>query len=371
MGRKGDFSKAKLWMIFSLCGLIVVCIGAGLALAKGSANIPGISGSSADIHIHYDKCLRGKTIGFVPLALGSPLMDSWDYSMRKEALESGIIYKVKDPNWNSQASAQAVSAFIAEGVDVLIVHNMNMDLLARLLKKAQEKGIFVIQINMVSNQKTDVFVGADWYTIGLRQAERVLQVCKNATPQKPAKVAIMQGELTSAANIEQVEAMMSVFKKHPKIKIVASQACNWNPNVEHDNMATILKQHPDLAVSIGIWGISHLGAAQAIKEAGLQDQVYVIASGGGSSQICDAINSGIIDCYFNYQSLGQGHDLMTAAKFLLQSGLKPGQARIALYSPVMEITKANTSRECFPYPFTKEMMNALKVKYPKLPLLIK
>jgi len=360
--------KVKKRGIGILSLLVVFGVCASVAMAGNVPRIPGISGSSAALHIYYDKCLRGKKIGFVPLALGSPLMDSWDYSMRKEARECGMIYEVKDPNWNSQASAQAVSAFIAEHVDVLVVHNMNMELLARLLKKAQKAGIFVEQINMVSNQKTDVFVGADWYTMGLLQAERVLKHCSKATPSSPAKVAIMQGELTSAANIEQVEAIMSVFRKHPEIKVVASQACNWDSNIEHDNMATILKQHPDLQATIGIWGISHLGAAQAIKEAGMMDQVFVCTSGGGSEQICDAIQSGLIDSYYNYHSLMQGHDLMTAAKFLLQSGLKPGQVQMALYSPITEITKENLSYECYPYPFPKEMVDALKMKYPRLPL---
>lgn len=361
-------SRLSFWGIICICVLSMMVQGMSGAWAGNVPKVPGISGSSAELHIHYDKSLRGKKIGFVPLALGSPLMDSWDYSMRKEALECGMIYEVKDPNWNSQASAQAVSAFIAQHVDVLVVHNMNMELLARLLDKAEKAGIFVLQINMVSNQKTDAFIGVDWYTMGLRQAEKALQVCKNATPANPAKIAITQGELTSAANSEQVEAMMSVFRKHPEVKVVASQACNWNSNTAHDNMATIIKQHPDLKVSIGIWDIMDLGAAQAIKEAGLKDKVYVITSGGGSSQAYDGINAGLIDSHFNYHSLNQGHDLMSAAKFLLQSGLKPGQIKLALYSPITEITKKNVYYEFYPYPFPEEMKAALSIKYPRLPL---
>lgn len=361
---KSETKRVMAWGARIICVLGLLLFIVNMA---GAAEIAGISGSSAELHKHYDKSLRGKTIGFVPLALGSPLMGSWDYSMRKEAKECGMVYKVKDPNWNAQASAQAISAFIAEGVDVLVAHNMNMQLLAKLLRKAEKKGIFVIQINMVSNYKTDVFVGADWYSIGLRQAERVLKHCGKGTG-RSGKVAIMQGELTSAANIEQVEAIMSVLKKHPEIKVVSSQAGNWDSNIEHDNMATILKQHPDLCATIGIWGISHLGAAQAVKEAGMTDQVLVVTSGGGSVQICDAIDAGLIDVYFNYQSLLQGHDIMTAAKLLLQSGLKPGQVKMALFSPVFEITKKNSSYACYPYPFPEEMMEALEVDYPFLPI---
>ncbi len=360
------FNLKKL-QFMAICFIFTLSAAIFITTPAGAENDAGISGSSAEIHLHYDKSLRGKKIGFVPLALGSPLMGSWDYSMRKEAKECGMIYKVKDPNWNSQASAQAVAAFIAEGVDILVVHNMNMQLLAKLLKKAEKRGIFVFQINMVSNTKTSAFVGADWYTMGLRQAKRVIKNCGKGTG-RSGKVAIMQGELTSAANIEQVEAIMSVFKKHPEIKVVSSQACNWNSNIEHDNMATILKQNPDLSATIGIWGISHLGAAQAVKEAGMTEQVFVCTSGGGSSQICDAIDSGLIDSYFNYQSLLQGHDLMTTAKFLLQSGLKPGQVKMAIYSPIIEVTKTNASYACFTYPFPKEMQDALNIDYPLLPI---
>jgi len=220
---------------------------------------------------------------------------------------------------------------------------------------------------MVCNYKTDFFVGADWYAMGLRQAERVIEYCGKGSG-KSGKVAIMQGELTSAANIEQVESFMSLIEKHPEIKVVSSQACNWDSNIEHDNMVTILKQHPDLCATMGPWGISHLGAAQAVKEAGMMDQVFTTTSGGGSIQICNAIKSGLIDSYFNYNSLRQGHDLMAAAKFLLQSGIKPGQVKMALYSPVMEITKKNAGYACYPYPFPVEMKKALEIEYPLLPI---
>jgi len=362
------FTKRGIGILFLQ---IVFVLWASIGMAGNAMKIPGLSGTSAELHVYADKCLRGKKIAFVPVALGSPLMSTWNYILKREARVFGMKYEVRDPNWSSQAEAQAVSALIVEHPDVMILHNPNEELLTRLIKKAQDAGIFVIQINMVSNQKSDAFLGVDLYAMGLWHVDSVAEHFKGKrTPENPVKLCIVQGEQTAAFTVEQLQAIYAGLKKHPEIKVVSTQACAWDPNKEHDYMSTVLQQYPDLDAVIGMWDVSDMGAAQAIKEAGKLDQIYFSSSGGGTQMACEAVSEGLFDNYINYHCMRQGHSLMLVARFLLESGLKPGQVKMAFYTPMTRTTKENVGYECTPYPITKAMKASLEAakNYPRIPL---
>ncbi|MCF8082587.1 MAG: sugar ABC transporter substrate-binding protein [Deltaproteobacteria bacterium] len=350
---------------------IVFVLWSGVGMAGDKIRIPGLSGTSAELHLYSDKCLRGKKIAFVPVALGSALMGTWNYNLEREARILDMKYEVRDPGWNSQAQAQAVAALISEHPDVMIIQNPNVELLARLIKKAQDAGIFVIQINMVSNQKSDAFLGVDLYAMGLLHVQSIAEQFKGKrTPENPVKLCIVQGEQTAAFVVEQLESIYAGLKNHPEIKLVSTQACDWDPNKEHDYMATVLQQHPDLDAVIGMWDVSDMGVAQAIKEAGKEEQIYVSSSGGGTSLACNAVSEGLFDNYINYHCAQQAHGLMLVARLLLQSGLKPGQVQMAFYSPMTRTTKENAAYECTPYPPTKAMEAGLEAakNYPRISL---
>ena len=80
------------------------------------------------------------------------------------------------------------------------------------MKRAEAQGTHVIQINMASNYKSDAFVGADWHEVGRMLADEVVKQCGTASG-KSGKVQIVQGELTAAASVDQVGAMLDVFRR--------------------------------------------------------------------------------------------------------------------------------------------------------------
>jgi ABC-type sugar transport system substrate-binding protein len=140
-----------------------------------------------------------------------------------------------------------------------------------------------------------------------------------------------------------------VFAKHPEIKVVATQAADWDATKAHGITATILKQNPDLCGILGLWDGQDVGTAAALREANMSDKVFLVTSGGGNkAAACDNVESGNFDTYFSYDVPGQARDLNDAVKMLLQTHPKPGSAPFALYTPLKEITKANlTPSSCW------------------------
>ena len=325
-------------------------VSVALAMALPAAAQEAGTKTARELRAAADTALKGKTIAYVPIALGVPLADEWGRVVKEEAEWRGMKYVVRDPNNNPSAMQQAVSALIDEKPAVLIVQNPSVTLLMKDLKRAEAQGTHVIQINMSSNYKSSAFVGADWVEVGRMLASEVVKQC-GAGSGKSGKVQIVQGELTAAASVDQIGGIIEILNKDPSIKVVSNQAANWDANTALNLTSTVIQQHPDLCASVGFWGIMQSGAAQAIRNAGKIDQVKVYASGEGSQLDCDQVNDGNFTKFLSYKATEQGHDLAMTAVGLLESGEKPGTRNLALYTRPIWVDKTNASGgNCFQLP---------------------
>ncbi len=331
----------KLWKSLPAVAVLTV-MGASVIGANADSKLK----SSDELHSSYTNALKGKRIAWVPQALGIPLTEAWTTAMQSESDDLGMELIVRDPNWSTSAMTQAVTALIAEKPDVLVVHNPNVQLLARQLKQAEDAGIYVVQLNMVSNYKTDAFVGGDWKGLAHGMAEDIVKTCGVGSG-KSGKVAIIQGELTSDVSILEMEGAMEVFSQHPEITIVSDQAANWDPNRAREVTASVIQQHPDLCAVLGHWGPMTMGAGQAVKAANLSDQVSVYSTGENPQMICDAIKDGVLTKYWSVDNQLQGRDAMLTIKYLLMMGQKPGTFKLAAYSPFEVITGENADSMCW------------------------
>jgi len=307
----------------------------------------GMLGSAAhaelidELRAPYIESFKGKKVAFLPMAMGFSLTEGWSAAMKAASEKHGFEYAIRDPNWNTNAGTQALTALIAEKPDIIVAHNPDVQSYARLLKKAEKAGINVIQINMKSSYSTNVYVGADWVEIGEAGAQEMVKRCGNGSGTS-GKVAIIQGPLTGAASVYQVKGVMNVLNQHKEIKIVANQAADWDASKAKAVTQTVLQQHPDICAVFGFWDVMTLGASAAVKEAGKTGKVAVLTNGGGNQMACDNVKSGAFDKVWSYDVPGQSRDLVSMIKMIFQSNVKPGDMRIALYTPLKEI-----SREAF------------------------
>ena len=160
----------------------------------------------------YRKTIKGKTVAYVPVALGFDLAQGWLEGLKKELEPLGVKIVVRDPNWNTNAGAQAVTTLIGEKPDVMVVHNPDVQTYAKLLQKAESEGIEVVQINMRSAYPSVVYVGADWIEIGEKATTAVVDACKG----KSNKIAIVQGALSAAASAYTLKGVENVLAKNPR-----------------------------------------------------------------------------------------------------------------------------------------------------------
>jgi ABC-type sugar transport system substrate-binding protein len=329
---KGGKKMKKRWVI--LCLLISFVIGAAM-LQKAMA-----AGVDDPARLDYYKALKGKKIVFVPCAMGFDLTEGWAATLRSLATDVGMDFSIRDPNWNIDAGAQAITSLISQKPDVIVVHNPDVNSYAKLIQRAEEAGIYIISVNMRSSMGSSGFVGADYTRIGEMQAERIVKFCGKDSGTS-GKVAIVQGVITSGASGFMRKGMENVLSKHPEIKIVADQAADWDSTKARNITATILQSNPDIAGIMGAWDVMDTGTAAAVQEFNKRTgrHVYLSTSGGGAKLDCDYVKDGSFDEVIAYNVPAQARDIFALISYLLQSKLKPGQYKVSIISPLYLLNK--------------------------------
>ena len=290
----------------------------------------------------FKEALTGKTVAFVPVAMNFDLTEGWFAGLKKELEPYGIKVVVRDPNWSTNAGAQAVTTLITEKPAVIILHNPDVQTYAKLAQRAENDGIYILQVNMGSNYRSSAYVGADWIDIGERLAEATVKACQG----KSNKIAIVQGALSAATSAYTLKGVENVLAKNPDIKVVSSQAADWDAAKAKAITQTVLKQNPDLCGIIGFWDGMDIGTAAAVKEAGLTGKVFLGTSGGGERKgACELVKSGAFDLDMSYDVPTQAADMAGMIKWLLSSGVKPGSVKGSMYTTLIPITKDNASSE--------------------------
>ncbi len=312
----------------------------GAAVLSAFAALPAAAQQGLDepFQASFKQALAGKTVAYIPVAMNFDLTEGWFAGVKKELEPYGMKVIVRDANWSTNAGAQALTTLISEKPAAIIVHNPDVQTYAKLMQRAENEGIYIIQINMGSVYRSSAFVGANWIEIGERDTEAVVKACEG----KSNKIAIVQGALSAAASAYTLKGVENVLAKHPEIKVVSSQAADWDASKAKAIVQTVLKQNPDLCGIVGFWDGMDIGTAAAVKEAGLTGKVFVATSGGGERKgACELVKSGAFDLNVSYDVPTQAADMAAMIKWLLSSGAKPGSIKGSAYTTLIPITKEN------------------------------
>jgi ribose transport system substrate-binding protein len=311
----------------------------GSFAVNGAAQAADDAGTQDPGAAPYEQAMKGKRVVLIPMAMGFDLAQGWAAYLKREVEGWGGTFETRDPNWDVNAHAQAITDIISgdQRPDVLVIHSPDLNSFSKLLKKAQAEGTYVVLIDNPMNFPADAFVGSNWYRLGQLEAEAAVKACEG----KSKQIGLVQGDAANASSIYQYNGIKQVLSQHPDFKIVAEPFSNWDPNQSKTVTTTMLQQNPDLCAVIDFWDGDATGASAAIKDAGKTDKVALVTTGGGETADCKALEDGTFYAVVMTDLAGQSRDMNAIIKFLLQSGQKPGTSKTYIYTLEKATTKAD------------------------------
>ena len=223
---------------------IVKCaLGAAAILGATAAALAQETGDPGPAYVQQS--LAGKKVVLIPLALGFDLAQGWNHYIGSEVRGFGGVWETRDPNWDTAAGAQAITDLIssADKPAAILVHTPDLTSYSKLFKRAQDAGIFVIQVDNRSNFASDAFVGSNWETLGELEAKAAVKACGEGSSKK---IGLIQGDQVNSSSLDQYAGIAKVLKDHPDFEIVGAPDSNWDVTTARNVATTLLQQHPEV-----------------------------------------------------------------------------------------------------------------------------
>lgn len=173
----------------------------------------------------------------------------------------------------------AIENMIVQGVDAIIIQEGDITQVAPALIEAKQKGIIIGSMDAGDADFVDVFVESDNDHLGRAAAEKMVELIGGK-----GNIVEIFNDAGSMIRVRR-NAMHEVIKAYPDIKIIAGFTYAW-PDFFPDGkakMEAILQAHPnpgDIAAVYATFDGVGLAAAQAIREAGLQEHIVVVGIDG-------------------------------------------------------------------------------------------
>lgn len=243
------------------------------------------------------------------------------------AKEQGAEYVYADASEDVLKQQDQIKAFIAEGVNALIVVPVDTSAMEPVIALAEEAGVPLVFVNRTPFADIPVeeipantyYVGSESIDAGIFQADYLVELLG-----EDAEVgyAILVGMLSNEAAVARTEGNKQVLEKYPNYKLLAEKNGDWQRDqgltitenwitAYGDELKAVLSNNDEMA----------LGSVEALEAAGLKDKVIVM----GVDLIDDAkvaIKEGRLDASVLQDGKGQGEGAVKIALAAL-AGEKP------------------------------------------------
>ena len=173
----------------------------------------------------------------------------------------------------------AIENMISQGVDAIIIQEGDISQVAPALEEAKAQGILIASMDAGDADFVDVFVESDNDQLGEMAAREMVELMGGS-----GKVVEIYNDAGAMIRVRRA-AMHRVLEEYPDVEIAAGFVYAW-PDFFPDGkakMEAILQANPNPGDISGVYatfdGVG-LAAAQAIREAGLQDHIVVVGIDG-------------------------------------------------------------------------------------------
>ncbi|MFC7062195.1 autoinducer 2 ABC transporter substrate-binding protein [Halobacillus seohaensis] len=270
-----NFWKSLVAVLF-VVGILAGCVSDGNS-GSSDSETSGDGGDNTDSTEAEDS--GELDIAVVPKLVGIPYFNASETGAIEAGEELGVNVEYTGPT-QADASAQVkvIEDLISKSVDVIAVAPNDPASVKPVLEKAKEEGISVMDWDTPADKDlVDLSVKqVDDEEFGRHMAQKLVE----AMGTEEGEIAILTGGL-SAANLNLwIEAAQKEFdENYPGIEIVSEKIpTDEKQQVAYQKTLDLIKSYPDLKGVLAVSTPAPLGAAQAVQEEGLQDEVSVVGS---------------------------------------------------------------------------------------------
>lgn len=209
-------------------------------------------------------------------------------SAAKRAIELGYRVRVDAHNDDAYRQDNLIDSAIASEAAAILLDNAGADSSISAVRRATRAGVpcFLIDREIETDGVAKAQIVADNH----QGAQIVAEEFSRAVGDAPKEYAELLGRESDTNAQVRTKGFHQVLDSHSNLKLVAAQAANWSQSEAFNKTETILQAHPHIAGIVAGNDTMALGAAAAVKSAGLKGMV--ITGFDGSPDALGAIKMG-------------------------------------------------------------------------------
>lgn len=195
---------------------------------------------------------------------------------------------VSDGGGDSTVQSNGVDDMVAKGVKVIIISPNDAKALAPAVDRATKAGVKVIASDRNVATTVSSYIGAENIDTGTVAGEYAVKVLGGK-----GNIVELQGSLGASPTIDRHKGFADAIAGTPGLKVIASPNADYNREKGRKVMEDMLQRFGKGKIQAVFTHNDEmsLGAIQAIKEAGRQDEIQVIGIDGQQSAL-EAIKAG-------------------------------------------------------------------------------
>lgn len=277
-----------------------------MLLLLGACGKTGLGNSSASSSKEVTKkAAKDLKLGVSISTTNNPYFVAMKDGLDKFAGEKKVSLKVADAQDDAARQADDIQNFISQNVDAILINPVDSKAVVSSIKAANSANIPVILIDRGS-EGGDVLttVASDNVEAGKMAAEFVVKELG-----EKAKAFELSGVPGASATVDRGKGFNKIAKT--KLDILSSQSANFDRAKALNTAQNMIQGHKDVQVIFAQNDEMALGAAQAVKSAGLKDILLVGIDGQPDAH--DAIKNGDITATIAQQPAKMGEIAIQAA----------------------------------------------------------
>jgi ribose transport system substrate-binding protein len=269
---------------------------------------------------------KKKKIALVMKTLTNPFFVTMEKGARKAEQELGVELIVKTGASETSVEQQItiVSDLTGEKVASIIIAPADSSRLIPALKKAQDEGIVIVNID--NRLSEDIAKNAGLINVPFISVNNVYGGYLSAKfisdkINKPAQAAIIEG-IRGAKNAEdRKQGARKAFNENPNITVVAMETAHWKIDEGFNVAAEIFKLHPDITLIFCANDMMAFGVLQYLEKSGKEK--VLVASYDALDDALNAIRTGKLQATVDQQAELQGYmGVKTAVQLLNKEEVK-------------------------------------------------
>ncbi|MET0451458.1 MAG: sugar ABC transporter substrate-binding protein [Mycobacterium sp.] len=264
-------------------GAVGAVVGVAASLVSACASSPGTDASGAE-------CKREYTIGFSHPVGEAAFVKTLKKQVEEQAEKIGCVSVLMDNTQANDLQSQraALETWVTQRVDAIVVLPVDASSLENLKKSAQAKGIKWLTY-AAPGEGTDGFTGFNNAAAGKAVGDAAAEFIKERN---------LAGKVVAAVTtLSPLPDVAGRWKEPIKaingagVEIVSEQDCG-DETCGLQIAETLLRQHPNLRVFVGMNDDAALGAAKAFANAGIDPSEVFIGGQDGSLEALKAVKAG-------------------------------------------------------------------------------